>query len=444
MSTENIIIWPDQYALLLKGLLEQNGAYILDALEAWPQCKSTTDEQGICSIILPPIYYLLWHKPLDPFVENDFQHLHEFDQDEESYIQQAVAQIKQQLETDEKVSLLLISRLTPYADEKSQCLSDCQVSLAHVCQTRRFFIILKNLLDQDLKLTNQDVIRLWQEEELQLLVLPYLYLSCIDKPGLIEIFTQRLLQGEDCFELLSSLQPEQDNSEILNQALLAQLSCVDTKQSLCQQFLAQGADGSICDENGKTCLMWAAEQGFINIMQEIANQQNINEKDIYGNTPLHYAIISQNELVISFILNKGADYTIKNFKGLTPYGLAVDTGYKKCILLLEHKFGIKELSQLEQFKRIDLVHSIHAIVCFLFPLQLFSFFTKEFNYKSEVSFILTLVSLLILFLAMSLKRCNLYPYIKHPKSLSALRFMSPLSLVSQLILLLVVIIVALS
>ena len=38
---ENVLIWPKEYPLLVKGPIEQNGAFILDALDAWPACRST-------------------------------------------------------------------------------------------------------------------------------------------------------------------------------------------------------------------------------------------------------------------------------------------------------------------------------------------------------------------------------------------------------------------
>ena len=77
---ENVLIWPKEYPLLIKGLVEQNGAYILDALEAWPACHSTNEDDGVCTTVLPPIYYLSWLTPLEPFEECYFQHISEFDE----------------------------------------------------------------------------------------------------------------------------------------------------------------------------------------------------------------------------------------------------------------------------------------------------------------------------------------------------------------------------
>lgn len=52
--------------------------------------------------------------------------------------------------------------------------------------------------------------------------------------------------------------------------------------------------------------------------------------------------------------------------------------------------------------------------------------------------------MLIMFFAMNLKRCSLYPDIKSTWSLSILRALSPISLLFQLLLLLVVVIAALT
>lgn len=444
MKTENVLMWPNEYILLLRGLLEQNGAFILDALEAWPNCNESVDAQEVCSISLPPIYYILWQKPAEPFEDLYCQHISDFDDKEQEYIESVFLELKQQLASDEAITTLLLQRLASYCDFQSQMSIESKLSLVNLAQQKRFFNVLKMLLESGLKLSTSDVMSLLEHSELHSLVLPYLETNLADKPQVIKVLTEQLLQGEDRFDFLVKLQEDLSESEILDKALLQQLKNETPKQSICKRFLQQGAKGLIADENGKTSIMWAVQQGFIDVLEALCTPDLITQADNQGNTVLHYAIKYKNELAIRFLLNQNIDFTIKNNLHLTAYGLAVELGHKKIIKLLETEFGIKELSEVNKFKRINLVHSLHAFISFLLPIQLFFFFDTKFNAKSELSFILALSSMLIMFFAMNLKRCSLYPDIKHSWSLSVLRVVSPISLLSQLLLLLVVVIAALT
>ncbi|SFC65080.1 ankyrin repeat domain-containing protein [Pseudoalteromonas denitrificans] len=444
METENVLIWPEEYVLLLKGLLEQNGAFILDALEAWPKCEESIDQQGVCSISLPPIYYLLWQKPAEPFDSTDCQHLSDFDDLAYKYIESVLKDLKLQLGNDEQITLLLLERLSGYSDLESQMVIKSKLSLACLAQQKRFLNVLKLLLEQGLQLSTSDVMSLLSYDELHPLLMPFLNKSVMDKQALISLFTEQLLQGEDRFEFLAQLEPDDSKGILLESALLEQLKQSSAKQSICKRFMEQGAKGLLADENGKTCLMWAVERGFLDVLEILCNEELLTQKDNQGNTVLHYAVICKNEFAIKFLLKKNIDFTIRNNLEFTAYGLAVELEHKQIVQFLESQFGIKELSKPKQFKRINLVHSIHAFIGVLLPVQLFFFFEPDFDLKSELSFILALVSMLLMFFAMNLKRCSLYPDIKHPWSLSLLRAISPFSLISQLMLLLVVIIVALT
>jgi hypothetical protein len=99
---------------------------------------------------------------------------------------------------------------------------------------------------------------------------------------------------------------------------------------------------------------------------------------------------------------------------------------------LERDFGIKELSPEGQFDRIKKVHGLHALVTILLPLQLFFFFDESLAIKSELTLGLTTLTVVCFFFAMSLKRCALYPTVKHPWGLFVLRSFSLLSLIGQL------------
>ena len=441
---ENVLIWPKQYPLLIKGLLEQNGAHILDALEQWPVCQERIDDKGIALTVLPPLFYLLWQKPAEPFQGCCFQHIYEYDDDEQRYIEQVLAHLKSQSMSNEQVTFLLLERLLNYLPIKSQFIQYSQLSLARLCHQLHAYQILQYSLAQGLVLSQDDVMSLWRDEELHALLAPYLKTAVEQTPQLVQILTERLLQGEDYFGLLVALQEDDTDLNLLEQALLAHIKDKSAKQSLCKRFLTQGATGCVADEQGCTAMMWAAERGFVDILVNNLSPTTLKSVDKAGNTLLHYAVLGQSESCIALLLKNGVDYTKKNKAGQTAYQTAVEQGFRLVLRQFEKDFGIKELSAKQQIKRIDIVHLLHALVCWLLPLQLFFFFKPDFDYKVESSFFIVISTLLMLFYAVSLKRCNLYPYIKHPWSLFLLRVMSSISLLGQMLLLFVVVITILT
>ena len=57
-----------------------------------------------------------------------------------------------------------------------------------------------------------------------------------------------------------------------------------------------------------------------------------------GDTPFHKAVQREKIEAVKFLLTKGADQSVKNFKGETPLECAVTIGNQKIIdlLLLHH------------------------------------------------------------------------------------------------------------
>ena len=200
---------------------------------------------------------------------------------------------------------------------------------------------------------------------------------------------------------------------------------------MAKRFIEQGATGTLADDNGKTAFMWATEKGYVNVVETLLEHQDKTIQDIKGNTALHYAVLAENEPLLVLLLKQGFDYRVRNNDGLSCYRLAVSIKADSLVKCLEREFGIKELSPEGQFDRVKKVHLLHAIVTLLLPMQLFFFFDDSIAIKSELTLSFTLVAILCFFFATSLKRCALYPHLRHPWGLFLLRLFSLFSLIAQ-------------
>jgi len=445
LSLERVLVWPEAYPLLLKGLLEQNGAFILDALEAWPKCEVTKDAQGISTSVLPPIYYLLWLKPAEPFEQCYYQHIFEYDDTAQQYIESALQHLQQQLAGKEATSELLLSRIDQYASIGQQVSIQNELSLTALCMNLRVFKLFQQFLSLGMPLKHDDVLAIWADPDFRDVALPFIKSNLHDDPAqLAEQIAQKLRQGEDFFDLLLALSDDEVDNRLLERALLSHISQSDAKQSLCMRFIEQGAKGQITDEDGLTALIWSAKQGFANVFDALLTKERAGECDLKGNNLLHFAVRARSLDIISKALNGGVNYQQKDAEGLSPYRLAVTLELHEVVKHFEHKFGIKELSEEGKLKLIQMVHLLHALVCFMFPLQLFLIFSDSISIKTEISIVSTLVSLGAFAYALSLKRSNLYPNIKHPFALTLIRFLSPVCLILTLLLLLVILTTVLS
>lgn len=82
----------------------------------------------------------------------------------------------------------------------------------------------------------------------------------------------------------------------------------------------------IRDVHGKTALMYAVELGNVDIVKQLLRQKNIdvNISDLTGNTPLHLAYATANEVIQKLLVRAGADGSVLNSDGLKPKDLAIE------------------------------------------------------------------------------------------------------------------------
>jgi len=287
------------------------------------------------------------------------------------------------------------------------------------------------VLNHGAKMSADDVLELWTEVDFRERFSGFIPDSVADLESLTALAAEKVAHGEDYFTLLKLVSPDVDSASLLEQALLAHLSHENAKQTMAKRFIEQGATGALADENGKTAFMWATEKGYVNVVETILEHQDKKAQDNKGNTALHYAVLAENGPLLVLLLKAGYDFRVRNNDGLSCYRLAVSIKADNLVKCLEHDFGIKELSPEGQFDRVKKVHLLHAIVTVLLPVQLFFFFDNSIAIKSELTLGFTLVSILCFFFATSLKRCALYPHIRHPWGLFILRLFSLFSLIGQ-------------
>jgi ankyrin repeat protein len=91
-------------------------------------------------------------------------------------------------------------------------------------------------------------------------------------------------------------------------------------------LLEKGADPTIADKEGSTPLHMAASRAkeieTISLILTDNKQVDSNHRNVYGETALHVAIKAKNVITARYLLESGADPTIRDNKGLTPFHLA--------------------------------------------------------------------------------------------------------------------------
>jgi len=104
-------------------------------------------------------------------------------------------------------------------------------------------------------------------------------------------------------------------------------------------LLKNGADHSLKDQNGKTALHYAAEKGNLDTCQILASYgAKVNcLASATQLTPLHFAILCDKKNVAIYLLENGADHSLKDCFGNTALHYASEKGNLDiCQLLVSH------------------------------------------------------------------------------------------------------------
>lgn len=127
--------------------------------------------------------------------------------------------------------------------------------------------------------------------------------------------------------------------------------------SIIQKLLNKGADINLADFDGLTPLMFAATNGFIDVVQYCANYPTItiNQQSKKGNTALMVALYAEKSLIIKrqliqLLLAAGADPEMGNNDGTTPLKIAQAIGDAE-ILSLINKAILKKRGVVNPFSQ---------------------------------------------------------------------------------------------
>ena len=104
---------------------------------------------------------------------------------------------------------------------------------------------------------------------------------------------------------------------------------------LVKLLIGKGADVNARNRDGNTSLHWAAEKGHIEVVKLLLEKgANVNVQDIHGRTPLYWAAQYGYTEIVKLLLEKEADVNAKDNDGKTPLHSAALKGHSEVVKLL--------------------------------------------------------------------------------------------------------------
>ncbi|UJR24617.1 hypothetical protein I4U23_005992 [Adineta vaga] len=141
----------------------------------------------------------------------------------------------------------------------------------------------------------------------------------------------------ECVKFLLLKSPDTINQQTNQLFTPIHLACQHGFFETVQLLSSYGANCQLKDEHGCNCLHIACINGYIDIVQWLIEKQNsnINEFDYNNSTPIHYAVISGNEHLINYLLDKQAIINYDHH-GNTLLHKAAGNGHQSiCAILIE-------------------------------------------------------------------------------------------------------------
>jgi len=118
-----------------------------------------------------------------------------------------------------------------------------------------------------------------------------------------------------------------------------------TTNTNCMQYLLNAETAQLCDDEGKTIFLFAAEHGCVVACEEIFNmcsEDILEDVDNFGRTALHLAALGGHGEVVEFLLNRGAVTDRKDCQGVSPMHLVTSRKLNYCNLVFTSYQRYKE------------------------------------------------------------------------------------------------------
>jgi ankyrin repeat protein len=134
--------------------------------------------------------------------------------------------------------------------------------------------------------------------------------------GVVKVLLQHI--GAQAFQ-----EALQETDEIGGTALHLAAEC--GHEGIVTLLLGQGAQANSKDEDGRTPLLWACEEGQLNVVQMLVQHigpEALQMWDRHDMTALHWACEKGRGEVARLLLLSGADFTIRDNQGMTPREIA--------------------------------------------------------------------------------------------------------------------------
>ena len=118
------------------------------------------------------------------------------------------------------------------------------------------------------------------------------------------------------------------------------------------KYLAENdASLKIRDKNDQSIIHLAAKNNKHKVISLLQKTSNIDENDLFDNTPLHMACSKGHKLTVEVLLNLGAAIENKNEDERTPFLLAAENGHDDVVEYLLNRYESKQPLNPEQLRK---------------------------------------------------------------------------------------------
>ena len=172
----------------------------------------------------------------------------------------------------------------------------------------------------------KDFVNLYTNQELllknELDQTPFHIASKYGNLPMIEALLDRDHKTEDVFFI---------NSLDLDSSTPLHLATLNKQVEIVKLLLSRGSDPKALNSIGWTSISCAANSGDLESLIAIVDSSNRIDIDVTDNnntTPLHLAAKEGHSAIIDYLLQKGANVTVKDYKNRNPLEMAIEKGKK--------------------------------------------------------------------------------------------------------------------